>query len=1216
MCGVSNTHPSPESKEGSCGSFPILGVVPYHLGPTVVSFYATGGGTAPQEPILPAFSWSEVPSQAYPGTFPQSLLSRGAPPSRVQVEISRRYSRSPRRGRQRQETSGVAELTSKMSQFMEVMMGQQSLLMTLANVVPRAPELPTGPVTGQPVVPPPVPHGQPQEVWDVDAVSRDASDAEPLFEEGTEPEVTSQHSEQDDPEVLDTNDPMWSVVERAARHLGVDWPASEPTRRSLFELPSAQPLQSRMLPAFPDFIKEVQSTWGAPASTPATSRKAAAFNMHGASEAGLALFPPVGAAFSRSPSSRGARPRRESRSRSRSPRRRRYSRSPRRGRRHQETSGVAELTSKMSQFMEVMMGQQSLLMTLANVVPRAPELPTGPVAGQPVVPPPVPHGQPQEVWDVDAVSRDASDAEPLFEEGTEPEVTSQHSEQDDPEVLDTNDPMWSVVERAARHLGVDWPASEPTRRSLFELPSAHTLQSRILPAFPDFIKEVQSTWGAPASTPATSRKAAAFNMHGASEAGLASFPPVGAAFAALVKAPTLSGLAKDPSCPNRQCRITEAHLKKGYAAATEAVRLSNVASLLTVYQAALLRDLPECPSAALRTELGTVAQLLVKLAQLNARAQGRSIASLVVARRQLWLSQARVQEPDKVPLLDAPISPGHTFGPAVEEMLQRSVKAREASQQLAKMWPSKPFQPRRPQERQWRRAPPQQQAQSRGSMTAPSGVSARGQPAFTDIVFMKRSANALPDESADISCTEQVSLILRYVDQSPSGQFSVREDFVAFISTSDTTGETLTTLFLNHLQQSNLNPSNLVGQGYDGAGNMSGKIRGVQARIREKYPSAAYVHCRKHSLNLAITHSTRIPLVRNPLNTVQEIVAFVTASPKRMQCFLDKSDTKQRLQKFSDTRWSQHDACLSTVIMNYENVFATIDHLKTDTDHKCSDTAVSIAKAMESFEFLVCIIVCQGLLQYLTPLSNALRNPSCDLVKDSQQASNLVSLLGDKRVASTYTNLWENACALAEKMEIIVSLSRIARLQTQRSNVPAVMPQEYWCLNLFLPFLDHLTTQLDDRVCSSLPRLKAQYLLPNKLPMLTQAMWSEIKEEYEAMMSSVQTADAEHELWRHCNTDKSSSEICEILEDTVILYPNIHNILKELLTMPLSTASAERSFSCLRRLKTYLRSTISETRLTGLALMNMHHDVAIDSEKVLRDFDATGTRRIPLLFQD
>ncbi|MGH0123730.1 UNVERIFIED_CONTAM: hypothetical protein FKN15_013596 [Acipenser sinensis] len=96
----------------------------------------------------------------------------------------------------------------------------------------------------------------------------------------------------------------------------------------------------------------------------------------------------------------------------------------------------------------------------------------------------------------------------------------------------------------------------------------------------------------------------------------------------------------------------------------------------------------QCIEHVDRTELGTVAQLLGKLVQLNARAQGRSIASLVVARRQLWLSKVRVQEPDKVPLLDAPITPGHTFGLAVEEMLQRPTKAREASQQLAKMWPS------------------------------------------------------------------------------------------------------------------------------------------------------------------------------------------------------------------------------------------------------------------------------------------------------------------------------------------------------------------------------------------------------------------------------------------------------------------------------------------------------------------------------------------------
>ncbi|MGH0155198.1 UNVERIFIED_CONTAM: hypothetical protein FKN15_028721 [Acipenser sinensis] len=55
-------------------------------------------------------------------------------------------------------------------------------------------------------------------------------------------------------------------------------------------------------------------------------------------------------------------------------------------------------------------------MTLVNVAPRVPEQPTGPIANQPMTPPPVAHSQPQEVWDIDVVSRDASDVEPLLEE--------------------------------------------------------------------------------------------------------------------------------------------------------------------------------------------------------------------------------------------------------------------------------------------------------------------------------------------------------------------------------------------------------------------------------------------------------------------------------------------------------------------------------------------------------------------------------------------------------------------------------------------------------------------------------------------------------------------------------------------------------------------------------------------------------------------------------
>lgn len=108
---------------------------------------------------------------------------------------------------------------------------------------------------------------------------------------------------------------------------------------------------------------------------------------------------------------------------------------------------------------------------------------------------------------------------------------------------------------------------------------------------------------------------------------------------------------------------------------------------------------------------------------------------------------------------------------------------------------------------------------------------------------------------------------------------------MCFVFTADTAGETLTKTLLEKLEEFKLQPSNMVGQRYDGAGNIGGKVRGVQARIKQLYPAATYVHCRNHALNLAIVHSTRNLLVRNALNAVQDIVSFITASPKRMQTF-------------------------------------------------------------------------------------------------------------------------------------------------------------------------------------------------------------------------------------------------------------------------------------------------------------------------------------------
>ncbi|MGH0163287.1 UNVERIFIED_CONTAM: hypothetical protein FKN15_064845 [Acipenser sinensis] len=129
---------------------------------------------------------------------------------------------------------------------------------------------------------------------------------------------------------------------------------------------------------------------------------------------------------------------------------------------------------------------------------------------------------------------------------------------------------------------------------------------------------------------------------------------------------------------------TEAHLKKAYAAKAKVTHLANTADLLMAYLGGILRSVPLPEPVA--SELRLVSGTLLQISGFQGQALGRSLAGLVVARRQLCLSQARVPNADKSALLDVPISPGHTFEPAVEEVLQHSHREWAASRQGPASW--------------------------------------------------------------------------------------------------------------------------------------------------------------------------------------------------------------------------------------------------------------------------------------------------------------------------------------------------------------------------------------------------------------------------------------------------------------------------------------------------------------------------------------------------
>ena len=83
----------------------------------------------------------------------------------------------------------------------------------------------------------------------------------------------------------------------------------------------------------------------------------------------------------------------------------------------------------------------------------------------------------------------------------------------------------------------------------------------------------------------------------------------------------------------------------------------------------------------------------------------------------------------------------------------------------------------------------------------------------------------------------------------------------------------------------------------------------------------------------------------------------------------------------------------------------------------------------------------------------------------------------------------------------------------------------------------------------------------------------------------------------------SALEIIEFVK-AADCYPNVSICYRILLTMLMTVASAEKSFSKLKLLKSYLRSSMSQERLNGLAILcngkNMLENIDVDS--IINDF--------------
>lgn len=489
-----------------------------------------------------------------------------------------------------------------------------------------------------------------------------------------------------------------------------------------------------------------------------------------------------------------------------------------------------------------------------------------------------------------------------------------------------------------------------------------------------------------------------------------------------------------------------------------------------------------------------------------------------------------------------------------------------------------------------------------------------------------KSFSILVDETTDISRIEQMSFCIRYIDENPEHQIILREDFLKFVSVENTTGKNLANVILESINSLGINPKYMVGQGYDGAAAMSGNFKGVQALIREKYPAALYVHCSAHSLNLALSHSCDIQHIRNCIGTIKSVGNFIKGSALRTNV-LKKYIKEQfpeskwtKLTSMCETRWVENHDGLIRFTEIYKAIVSTLEELQLTRDIETSSKALQLENTIITSDFVISMVSASVLFSLTLPLCKNLQSVNCDLTEAMEYVDTVLHEINDMRSNMDYTfsKIFIKAEALIKSVDDKsgIKIPRIVGYQKNRSNVVTSSPEEYYRITIAIPFFDDFIEQLQTRfnnhksIISSLHKLLPKICNKFEIDLNDFKVYSEFLD--------LEVLPQEINLWKRkwadkLDEDRPNSAIEAYIKCNYDYFPNIFFLLKVLATLPVSTSTPERSFSTMKRLKNFLRNSLGQERLTGLALLSVHRHIKINPDDVIDRFAKEKKRLLNLV---
>ncbi|XP_008186326.1 zinc finger MYM-type protein 1-like [Acyrthosiphon pisum] len=421
---------------------------------------------------------------------------------------------------------------------------------------------------------------------------------------------------------------------------------------------------------------------------------------------------------------------------------------------------------------------------------------------------------------------------------------------------------------------------------------------------------------------------------------------------------------------------------------------------------------------------------------------------------------------------------------------------------------------------------------------------------------------------------------------------------------------------------------NCRGQAYDNGSNMVGKYQGVQTRVTNQNPRAFFTPCASHNLNLVLRDAAKNSSRASTFfGTVQRIYTIFSASTSRWDIFKQFCSIFT-VKKWSETRWESRVNSVKALRFQLSNIIEALEEVsETANDSIAKSDARSLFIEISTYEFILSLIIWYDILVQVNIVSKSLQGKDADINISNDMIQSLLAFLKSYR-ESGFMNAKIIANNLAKEIEVEPVFKKTRPRKKKKNfdyegNDERINDEEEnFRQEYFLLVIDQATSSVENRF-KQIESYKDYFgflFRIGKLRYMNDDNLMKYCKELEINLKDGNSKDIDFmELYNELvnfrliiNEETTPLEALSVLKYSSECFPNIGIALRILLTIPVTSACAERSFSKLKLIKTYLRNKLSQENISGLSIISIEKDISesLNYDDIINQFAAKKSRKV------